>query len=334
MSLIKVSSGLLEVENFYLISPFQDFLGLGTTHRDNTNFYIDDNVKIERNLNYSEFVIEIKKQNFTNLTKKDSFIFYVAKDVDMYGIEDEIKAGQSQYHKIIYNDKYLQCYISNDRKNWTNVGGLQLDSINKQGFKKDSEQSFILNEYKVYTNPYVTIQNLDQNSKVEFYDINNNLIKTRLFDENKICQIYLDYCMTGYFKIYDINNNLINTSQNLNLEYGDIYYYSLYEIELELIYNSVVLNENPTYLQEKYDVVNLKNISVDKTYENLLISTQTSYDDTIELSLDNITFTNTVAITTIASNQQIPIYIKIIKGATNLNFLVRNFEFKVTKAPS
>ena len=183
MYLMKVSSGLLEVGNFYLTSPFQDFLGLGITHRTNDTFYIDGDVKIERSLNYNEFVIEIQKQNFTDITKKDSSIFYVGNNTNIYGIEDEIKAGQSQYQKIIYNDKYLQCYTSDDRKIWNNVGGLQLDSINKQGFKKDSEQSFVLNDYKVYTNPYITIQNLDQNSKVEMYDTNNNLLKTRLFDE-------------------------------------------------------------------------------------------------------------------------------------------------------
>ena len=332
MYLMKVSSGLLEVGNFFLTSPFQDFLGLGTTHRTNDTFYIDENVKIERSLNYNEFVIEIQKQNFTDITKKDSFIFYVGNDTNIYGIEDEIKDGQSQYQKIIYNDKYLQCYTSDDRKIWNNVGGLQVDSINKQGFKKDSEQFFILNDYKVYTNPYIIIQNLDQNSKAEMYDTNNILLKTRLFDENRVCQIYLDYNMQGYFKFYDVNNNLLYTTSILNLGYGDIYCFSLYD--LQLIYNTVVLNEDPTYINVSYDVVTLKNISTTEIYTNLQASTQTSFDDIFELSLDNITFTPTINIDSININQEIPIYIKTTKGATNNNFLVRNFELKIEKIPS
>lgn len=330
MQLLKVSDGLLEVENFYLTSSFSDFLGEGTTHRDSGLFYIDVNTKIERNFNYSEFLIEIEKENWININKADVFQFYVIHNNEEYGVEDNFKNLQSQYQKIIYNDKYLQCYVSDDNLNWVNVGGLFLDSIDKQGFKKSSANPIILKNYKVYKNPFLTIQNFDENVKVELYDSSNNKLKERLFDSSRKCEIYLDSCLNGHFKFYDTSGNLIYQSQTMYLKYGDVYFLNPYSIEL--IYRGVVLDDSPTCLYDFTEEVILKNISTTgETYTDLNITTKTKFDDTVLLSLDNVIFSNSVIVNTISPNDEVSIYIQITKGLTNHNFECRDFEFEVTK---
>lgn len=340
MKLIKASDGLLEIENFYLTSPFPDFLGEeGIIHRDDENFYIDGNSKIERNFTYSNFVIELYKLNWENINITDEFIFYIGSDSNLYGIKDDISNGQSQYLKIICNDGYIQTYMSNDKKIWNNLGGIELKAdelIIKQGFQKNSKQSLLIKDYKVYSSPYITVQNLPENYKAELYDENNNLLKTRIFDENMKCEIFLDYCLNGYIKLYNDKDVLIYETDLLYLQYGDTYTYSDYDLELYYMNENItpdpstMLNIDDGGSVEVEEVI-LKNVSLIDNYANLEISSKTKEDEVIKLSLDNETFNDTVVIEELDMNQEVSIYIQITKGSSNHNFICRNFQLLVSK---
>ncbi len=86
------------------------------------------------------------------------------------------------------------------------MGGMEFaESLTKQGFMKYSDEDFILNNYKVYANPHVTIQNFPENTLCELYDLDNNLIKTRLFNSDMECKVFIDSNMRGYFTFKDMD---------------------------------------------------------------------------------------------------------------------------------
>lgn len=92
MKFIKVSSGLLEVDNFFLVFFFFDFVGSVKIFRDILIgiFKLIFNDKIERVFSYSNFVIEVKKENYLILSFIDYYRIYVGNDDDIYGIYDDI----------------------------------------------------------------------------------------------------------------------------------------------------------------------------------------------------------------------------------------------------
>lgn len=341
MKLIKVKDGLLEVEKFYLTSSFSDFLGKDISYVKNGELNIVSNVRIKRDLFYNEFVLELKKTNWDTLNNEDKFSFYVETNKnDIYGIEDSLAEDQSEYQKIIYHDNYIQFYTSDDSKEWTNIGGVQLynnESISGQGFQRQSDKLTIIKNYKIYSSPYIKLQNMKKNYKVELYDENNNLLKTRLFTEQMECDIYIDYCFRGYFKIYDIENNLIYTSELMDLQYGDGYLFTKYNLEV-YYYNTNVTEESNTFLQNDdnqnihIEIVGIKNASIEDIYTDLKISTYNySNEDIITLSLDNETYTDSLLVDQLNPQEIIYLYIKIEKSNMNGNFVYRNFELLINK---
>lgn len=332
MQLLKVRNGLLEIDNFYMTSSFADFLGVGTTHRDANSFYIDGNEKIEREFPYKTFVIELNKENWTDMSDDDSLIFYVSDAIDEYGIIDSKSDDPSSYQKILFLDNHVQCYISNTGKEWINVGGADLlgTVISKQGFRKSGSKSQKIMNYAVYIDPYLTIQNFPENYKIELHSEGNTKIKERLFTSEQVAQIYLDYCMKGYIKVYDTNNTLVYTSRMLDFNYGDVY--TANEFEIEISYESRTLPDEETTELTSYGYpqkVILKNISSNKTYTNLKISTEIDSTDIIELSFDAFTYDKTIVLSELSPNQEQEIYISIKRGSDTRTFEVRDFLFKI-----
>lgn len=231
MKLIKVKDGLLEAENFFLASSFSDFAGSANTTRDikTGKLKLTSNNKIERKFDYSEFVIELEKENFKSMNDYDYSMLYLGNSDYTFGIKDKELNDQNKYWKILKTDNYIQAYISKEGKEYTNIGGMEFsEPITKQGFMKYSNENFILNNYKVYANPYVTIQNFLENTICELYDLEGNLLKTRVFGENLDCKVFLEGNMEGYFTFKDQEGNEIYTSTHLHLQYGDIYVFSPY----------------------------------------------------------------------------------------------------------
>lgn len=330
MKLIKVKNGLLETDNFFLVSPFNDFAGDSNVSRDISTgkLKLTSNTKIERSFNYSEFVIEVKKEN-GELSLDDYSAIYLSNGSNTFGIKDSCSTDQNQYWKLLKQESYIQAYVSSDGVNYTNIGGMNITgSIIKQGFMKYGKD-LILDDYKVYCSPYVTIQNFPENTACEFYDSNNNLLKTRTFNSDMECKVFLDSNNTkGYFVFKDTNNNVIYTTDVITLSYGDTWIVSPYNFEIIYLGN-IITNVNPALLQDLDEALTIKNVG-GTSYSNIVISTQTSGNDLIQLSLDGINYSDTLTID-MAIDEEKLIYVKIIKNVDNHNFKVRDFQILINE---
>ncbi|WP_333862025.1 hypothetical protein [Clostridium sp.] len=331
MKLIKVRDGLLEVENFFLTSSFGDFAGSANVIRDISTGKVKliSNNKIERNFTFGEFVIELEKENFSFMGQDDYCILYLGNDDYAFGIKDDKLDEQHKFWKILKQDNYIQAYVSDDGINYNNIGGMNFaEDITKQGFEKYSNEDFILNNYKVYGSPYVIVQNFPENTVCELYDSDNNLLKTRVFDSNMECKVFLDSNIKGHFVFKDTDSNELYRSDLLDLKYGDVYVFSQYE--LEIIYNGVVVtNTSPGILKDLDESVTIKNVdTVD--YTGLNISIETASNDLIQLSLDGATYSDTITLD-LVQGQSKDIFVKITKNIDNHNFSVRDFQLVISE---
>jgi len=333
MKLIKVKDGLIEVENFFLASSFSDFAGEGNITRDikTGKLKLISNNKIERKFNYNEFVIELEKENFNSINDYDYSMIYLGNSNYSFGIKDNELSKQNRFWKILRQDDYIQAYASKDGKEYENIGGMKFDEpITKQGFMKHNTEAFILNNYMVYANPYIIIQNFPENTLCELYDLEGNLLKARKFDSNLECKVYLDSNnIGGYFTFKDIDNNLIYTTTHLSLQYGDVYVFSPYNFQI-IYRGNVITNINPALLQDLEELITIKNIG-DKDYTNITIGTETSSNDLIELSFDGENYSDTVTIDSIKQGESRDIFVRIIKNAENHNFNVRDFQLVINE---
>jgi len=333
MKLIKVKNGLLEAENFFLVSTFGDFAGSNNVSRDIATGelkLISDN-KIERSFAYNEFVIEVKKENFTTPNPSNYAMIYLGNSDYTFGIKDNEFNTQHNYWKILKQDNYIQAYVSEDGVNYINIGGMEFsEDITKQGFMKYGTEDFILDDYKVYTCPYLTIQNYPSGTICELYDTENNLLIARAFDDNFKCKIYLDNNnIEGYFTFKDTEGNIIgNNTDPLVLGYGDVWVCSPYNFEI-IYHGSVISDITPALLQDLDELMVIKNVG-SKDYTGLVIGTQTSSNDLVQLSLDGVTYANTISID-IYQNEEKNIYVKVTKNVNNHNFSVRDFQLIINE---
>ncbi|MBU3205116.1 hypothetical protein [Clostridium algidicarnis] len=327
MKLIKVKDGLIEAENYFLASSFSDFAGANNVTRDITSgkLKLISNNKIERKFEYKEFVIELEKDNFKTMAIDDYSMLYLGNKDYSFGIKDIKVDTQNKFWKILKQDNYIQAYASTDGFNYINIGGMEFsEPLTKQGFMKYNTEDFILDSYKVYANPYVTLQNVPEGFTVEFYNSKDELVLTRLFDIKMECKVSLDAKIQGYFIIKDLENEEYYKSEVLDLGYGDIYVLSPYNFEI-IYRGNLVTNVNPALLQDLEEIVTIRNIG-DKDYGNINIGTQTSSNDLIELSFDGEDYTDTVTIDSIKQGESRDIFVRIIKNAENHNFNVRDFQ--------
>lgn len=332
MPLIKIQEGLLERDNFYLTSSFSDFLGNGTYAKSLGYFELKQG-EIKRNFTYKEFVIEVIKDNKT-LQKEESYSFFIEvlnKDGELKEIglcETQGEANITHWRITCY-ENFIQTYISLDGVNWENTSGTKLIDMKivYQGFKVKGETSLVFTDYRVYHNPFITLQNFEEDFKVELYSATDALIKTRLFDANMEAHIFIDNNVEGYFKVYDYTNNLIFTSQKYVLSMGGVYVYTPYE--LEMTYKGNVIGYGPTHLGKNLQLLQLKNIGTE-LYENLKVVhlKATSDKDIIELSLDGLTYTVSLNIASLALGEVQDIYVRITKDDV-YDFMVNEFELRI-----
>lgn len=333
MQLLKIRDGLLERDNFYLTSEFGDFLGIGTTRRDSDSFYIDGTERIERRFPYQSFVLDIQKENWETMEEEDRIKFYIGDTVDEYGITEnwDEQGNQKPYLRIIVTDGYVQTYSSETGSTWENLGGADLygKTVVKQGFLKEGSKSFKMIDYKLYSDPYLTVQNFPENYKAILYSSDGTKIKERLFSHEEEAKIFLDNSLFGYVEVYDLDNNKVFTGEITEYKQGDVYIAC--EFELELIYKERVLPKEEITSIGTFgtEYVTLKNISTTSTYNNLKVSTLVESSDIIKLSTDEITFTPEIIIPSLAPDEEIDIFISIERQDGSSLFVVRDFIFKV-----
>ncbi|EES49665.1 hypothetical protein NE172_02155 [Clostridium botulinum] len=332
MELLKVKNGLLEAENYFLVSSFSDFAGSANIARDikTGKVKLISNNKIERKFEYKEFVIELEKENFKTMADDDYSMIYLGNKDYTFGIKDIKIDVQNKYWKVLRKDGYVQAYSSKDGIVYTNIGGMEFsEPLTKQGFMKYNAQDFILDSYRVYANPYVTLQNAQEGFTVEFYNSKDELVLTRKFNAEMECKVFLDAKTQGYFIFRDRDGNEYYKSELLALSYGDIYILSPYNFEITYL-GQIVTSTNPTLLKDLDEMITIKNIG-DKAYMNISIGTQTSSNDSIQLSFDGVTYTDKLIIDSINQTESKNIFVKIIKNVENHNFNVRDFQLVINE---
>lgn len=331
MRLIKIEDGRSEVGNFYLSSDMSNYAGDSNVTRDviGKTVTLVSNNKIERKFDLQQFVIVVKKEPWgvDNYLAGENAVCYIGTAKANYGIKDD-STDESSYWKLILQDNHLQSYGSKDGQLWTNVGGVQLlDTIISQGFRKNSStKDLVLQDYAIYKRAYVTLLNFPEKTIAVLQDKNGNEVRSALFDENMEAQIFLDYCMKGKFVFLNADNNVIYTSDLFNLQYGDKFILSPYE--LEVIYKGTIV-EVPTMLDSLYEKVSIKNLSNTDTYYNLKVSIESNTNDLIQLSSDGAAFMDTLTLLMLVPGQQIDLFIRIYRSVDTNDFQVRNFQLNI-----
>lgn len=331
MELLKVKHGLLEVENFFLTSSFSDFAGSSNVSRDISTGklqLISSHTKIERKFAFTDFVIEVVKENFNKMVTGDYVTMYLGNNEVNFGIKDTNQSTQNKYWKILRENDYIQAYVSIDGVNYLNIGGMRYaDPLTRQGFQKSNADPLILDSYKVYSCPYLTVQNFPEDTICELYDFTDTLLKTRVFDASMECKIYLDYNnLNGYLVFKDPSGSILFTTNNFTFGYGDVWVISPYNFEIEYL-GSVVTNVTPALLQDLDEVITIKNVG-HNAYNGINIGTETAGNDLIELSLDGLTYSSRLTLD-FAIDEIKQIYVKVTKNAANKNFSVRNFQLVI-----
>lgn len=323
MQLVKVKDGLLELENFFITSPIEDFLGNGKYFRTPNEFILQDG-NIERRIDYNELVIVVEKKD-VELGPGDRYEFYLSDGEKREGIEESYNSEYARFWKLIYNDGYIQGYKSDDGLEWFNVGGKSAKSPIYQGFRTEGRE-LTLKNYRVYSDPYITIQNFYPGTLVKLVDIEGNLIKERLFEDNNECNIFLDHPIQGRLEFYDHQNNLIYKSKAINFNYGDDFIFT--EYDLELYYKGQLLTHKTTTLYTLLETVVLRNNS-DEIYSSINISINNANDDMVEISLDKENFHSELVVSEIQSKEEIEIYIRITKDKSNY-FKMNDFTLEIS----
>lgn len=324
MKLLKVEDGKREVDNFYLFSDFSEYAGSSNVTKDIVNKTVSliSNSKIERSFPHEEFVIEVKKQNWGRYEPNDYSKFYIGTLSGIWGIKDDVQEEHSHW-KLLRQDGYIQAYSSEDGIMWTNIGGaLITEPILNQGFTKKSDMALVLESYKVYKRSFVTLLNFPENTIAILQDELGNEIRRRVFDSDLKSEVFLDSCMRGKFIFTDPMDNTIYSSEIMDLQYGDTYILSPYELEVRYHGQPVAI---PTMLDSLSETLSIKNIS-SESYYNLNVTTKDNSEDLIQLSFDGNTFLDTLNIPEIEPEQEIILYVRIYKSIDNHNFQVRDFQ--------
>lgn len=328
MPLIKSESGVLEEDNFLLYSPVDNFTRIGHFSRNHNTFTLSEGT-IERHFKYNDFVLEIKRTPAHNLEQFDRQSMYCMSKDYTSGIE--VKSGDTSdftYWKIISHQEYLQAYKSTDGKSWYNIGGMPFTHNLFQGFETEGQHPLILESYKVYKSPYLTIQNFPDDTLVRLTDEYGNILTEAVFDYTQEVSLYLDYCVRGRLLFFDESGNQILNSGILNFNYGDVYQNTPYNIQLR--YQGAILGWNPTSLKAYTELVEVINLSAD-VYNNIPVSVVKPLDniDDIKISLDNINFSTSVIIPKLTSDDPKQIYISIKPSNINHVFSTNQFDLEV-----
>lgn len=331
MPLIKCTNGIIEEENFYLTYA-TDFL------QNNNEYFIKDNIftiisgTIERNFLYKEFIIELKSKYKPN--NSDSIFFYV-KDINrqrigiLKNLDSEEADNQYIFWKIISYKGFLQVYNSTDSIHWLNLGGCKLKNpITVQGFELKGNTPFLLEEYKVYTNPYLNIYNYPRGYKVNLVDENNNILYSGVFNNLKQCSIFLEHCFKGKIQIFNTENNLTHQTELIDINYGDEY--SLFPYDIEMYYGNSKVHSSETLLNNSTDKIIIKNVS-NEIYSNLKVSITNEINnmDKIQISIDGVNFFDNLIIDSLEANQSKELYIDI-ENNSDLDKVYKKFNINIS----
>lgn len=333
-NIVKIHCGLIEKDNPLLFSKISDFSG-GTYVRNEDSFIVYDGY-CERNFKNKEFVIIIEKK--PNILKDaDEYGIYTRKSGRRSGLIEcvENQSGNQKtatHWKFIYYDGFIQTYLSYDNMNeWIAAGGGQnIEQTDVQGFYVNSNTPLILKNYNTYDNPYTKFLNIPKGFYVKLYNKNNELKKVKR-SINGMVEIYMPSPIyQGYFTICNEKETVIYQSENLDIHLGDIFDDLQYQLEVWYGKN-IIERYSTTHIDRYKEIITVKNIS-EKLYKNIYVNIlkEESNIDDIELSFDNITYSKSLIIGNLQSNESINIYIKINANKNTNNYGKKNFSIEFT----
>ncbi|MCD3254349.1 hypothetical protein [Clostridium botulinum] len=331
MKLLKCKDGQLEMGNFFLTSSFFNFIGNSDIDRNikNGTITLKSNTRIERKFLFNNFVIVLEKEDMQ--LKEDEYCeVFLSTDKISFGIKEDLFENKNKFWKIVKNDGYIQAYVSKDKINFENLGGMkQEQKIKSMGFKKFSENNFILNNYNVYSNPFFTIQNFAEGTLCELYNTNDVLLDAKIFNKDMECKFLLNYICNGYFVFKNKKGEIIYKSNIIQLSYGDVWILSPFDFEI-IYKGNIIGGSDPTQLDSLFELVTIKNISKN-TYKNIEIGIDNFSNDIVEVSKDSVNFNNIVKIQNFEGESEVNIFIRILRDKNSKKgFGVRNFTLNIT----
>ena len=320
MSLVKVSSGRLEKENFFMDSSVSDFLGNGEWSRTTDYFKLHKEV-IKRSLPYSEFVIDIRK-DIAFLEEDDIFSFFIEDKTNRMGLLEE-NTKSKEFWRLIYHENFAQIFTSDDGMDWENHGGEFHEYSEEllQGFYQQGGKILTLRNYNVYKSPFLTIWNFKPGTVVRLYSIAGEYIKEREFDASWTCEIFLDYNIKGYLEFFQ-GDSLVFVSDVKDFEHGDVYLYP--STKLQLLHDGVILDSTTTTLHEYVEKLILRNPE-NKSIGHVHLKIDNPNLDKIEISRDGQNYYTEMVIDKVEAYEDIPIYLRIIRYTHYSKFEFKEF---------
>lgn len=189
-----------------------------------------------------EFVVQSKVDYMpTSATEAGGFVF---KSITDSSIEFETRGDNAEYYKysklIVDADSVLNAIATNNGKIWVNYGNTKFIDMNKMGFYIGEDAintPFVVEEFIMYKNNNVIINNFDRKNIVEIYDENDNEITDKFSIKKKNTQIYIDGTDLLFpidflkIKVLDRDTGALYHEGIIKDVYGgDIYEYS-YDVE-------------------------------------------------------------------------------------------------------
>ncbi len=318
MQLTKVQHGLLEEDNFYITSRASDFLGDGRWSRTENIFKLKNGTIKRKFPHKNGFLIEVQKE-----VNGIDFEFFFEDSKSKIGIKEVAGDEKISHWRIIYYNNFIQTYSSTDGVTWINKGGSYyiFEGDILQGFSVNDDE-LILTDYKVYSSPYLTIQNAKPNTIAQLYNIDGVCLSEKLFNEDYECNIFLENNLEGYIKILSDEEY---TSSIFYFKQGDVFLFT--ENNLKLIYNGSALSFETTTLNSYTETFKLVNLG-DNKVSDIHIEIINNNSDNIELSLNKQHYSNLLYINSLSPYEELIFYLKITKSNT-VNFRKKDFEINI-----
>lgn len=334
--IIKIQNGVIEKNNYFLESKLTDFLGTSSFVRDDKEFTIT-NGYFERNFKYNQYVIIVHKEN-NRLGSEDSYGIYTRFQgrrsglVEKGELENDYE-NTATHWKIISYDGFIQTYLSyNNMNKWVACGGGQwIEPTDIQGFYINTKNSpLTIKDYKVYSSPYIEFINLPVGYYVQLF--NNENKQTHMKKAiNGYCEIYLAKPLeNAHFKILNEREVVVYTSETLDINLGDIFSDSQYQLEVSY-YDNVIKTYSNNFMPTYKEMVTVKNVG-DKPYKNIKVSVKINDDniDKVEICLVNDEpqeddYKNSIIIPQLNIGEIQNIYMKVTKSPLSSNYGKKGF---------
>lgn len=331
MRLIKIEDGLLEQEDFFLTSPLGDLIGDFQYYRTANEFTLTSGF-VERQFPYENFVIVVEKDDKV-LNSEDSFRFYMREGHNISGLIEEKESGQSpaKFLKIIQYAGGIQGYLSEDGKSWKNKGGGELETnFGIQGFSVEGETPLTIKNYSVYRSPYISIYNVPLGDKVQLVNSSGDVINERVANTEDHVELFLEHTVLGRMRHVSSEGEVLSETSLMELKYGDVFFKYDYEIVVE--YKGLVLDHNPTRLKSRKEKIVVRNESVAETYKDLKIHVNNETVDEIKISYNNEEFYDFLDLSSIEPQEEIEVYIRIVKNPSYPSWGIRKFGIEIDSA--